>query len=459
MSTPTAPLSHDDAPEVDDEFVAVPKSDRPLSPKAPDREGTAAERAAADTAAIPGPLRAVPHMSQDMLDAFGRDMEAIRKKHMADLGERDATYIRSVIAAQRRLEIAGRAMLEFAFLPPLWIGGVAALSVSKILDNMEIGHNVMHGQYDWMQDQELNGRTFEWDTACPADQWRHSHNYMHHTHTNIVGKDRDVGYGLLRISEDQPWEPYFLGNTVYATLLALLFEYGVALHDLETEQIRAGKWDLKARLPMIEAIWDKVKGQALKDYVLFPALAGPFFPATLSANITANIVRNVWTYSIIFCGHFPDGVEEFTEEETKDETRGGWYVRQLLGSANLTGGPLFHLMSGNLSFQIEHHLFPDIPAHRYAEISVDVKEACERYGLDYHAGPLPYQLFTVFRKITRLAVPTAAEFEDYLDRPTSNRTVTTAVRVARGVLGGAIALVRGTVAGARTGAERAAAAS
>jgi fatty acid desaturase len=471
MSTPTAtpPTSAFD----DDDFKAVAKSDRPLSPKAPDREARPVSAdvsptatrvggstratastdvpvaaAGSDTSRTPGPLHAVPHMSQDMLDAFGREMEAIRRKHMDDRGERDATYIRSIIKAQRRLEIGGRALLEFAWVPPFWLAGVAALSASKILDNMEIGHNVMHGQYDWMQDDALNGRTFEWDTACPADQWRHSHNYMHHTHTNIVGKDRDIGYGILRMSEDQPWEPYFLGNLGYVSALALLFEYGVAVHDLETEELRTGTWDLKARLPMLKAIYDKVKGQALKDYVLFPLLAGPGAPATLSANVTANIVRNLWTFSIIFCGHFPDGVEEFTEEETADETRGGWYVRQLLGSANLTGGKLFHIMSGNLSFQIEHHLFPDVPAHRYAEISVDVKEASERYGLDYHSGPLPYQLFTVFRKIARLSVPTAAELDAYVQKPSAGRAGRLAAGVVRGA-GGVAKLAAGSIRGAR----------
>ena len=84
---------------------------------------------------------------------------------------------------------------------------MAALSLSKILDNMEIGHNVMHGQYDWMRDPALNSKMFEWDTACPGDQWRHSHNYMHHTYTNILGKDRDIGYGVLRMDESQKWNP------------------------------------------------------------------------------------------------------------------------------------------------------------------------------------------------------------------------------------------------------------
>ena len=185
-----------------------------------------------------------PTLTPEQLEAFGQELDAIRASVVADLGERDVDYINKVIRAQRGLEVAGRGLLFLGFLPPAWIGGTAALSLSKILDNMEIGHNVMHGQYDWTRDPRLNGKTFEWDTACPADQWRHSHNYMHHTHTNIVGKDRDIGYGILRMSEEQPWRPYYLGNPLYAALLATFFQYGVALHDLETERIAAGESDL-----------------------------------------------------------------------------------------------------------------------------------------------------------------------------------------------------------------------
>jgi fatty acid desaturase len=303
------------------------------------------------------------------------------------------------------LEIAGRGLLFLSFLPPAWLAGVAALSVSKILDNMEIGHNVMHGQYDWTKIPALNSKTFEWDTACPGDQWRHSHNYMHHTHTNILGMDRDIGYGILRMSEDQEWRPYYLGNPLWAFLLAVFFQYGVALHDLETERIAAGETTLKDKMPILNGIWQKVRRQTLKDYVLFPLLAFPVAPLVIAGNAVANLNRNLWAFMIIFCGHFPEGTEEFTIEETREETRGQWYYRQLLGSANLTGGKLFHIMSGNLSHQIEHHLFPDIPAHRYADIAVEVREACERYGIPYNAGPLSKQFGSVVRKIVKLALP------------------------------------------------------
>ncbi|MDT4941527.1 MAG: NADPH-dependent stearoyl-CoA 9-desaturase, partial [Pseudonocardiales bacterium] len=309
------------------------------------------------------------------------------------------------IKAQRAFEVGGRTSLMLSALPPFWLAGTAALSLSKILDNMEIGHNVMHGQYDWMRDPALNSKKFEWDTACPADQWRHSHNYMHHTYTNIVDKDRDVGYGILRMDESQKWNPYYLGNPVWAFLLMTFFQYGVALHDLETENLVSGKRKWSENKDLWRGIWHKVGRQSMKDYVLFPLLTGPQFLSTLSANATANLVRNLWAYSIIFCGHFPTGVATFTEEETEDETRGQWYVRQMMGSANITGGSLFHLLSGNLSHQIEHHLFPDLPARRYREIASEVQAVCEKYGLPYNTGRFSKQIGSTWGKIFRLALP------------------------------------------------------
>jgi fatty acid desaturase len=346
-----------------------------------------------------------PELTLEQIEALGRELDELRVRLLADLGARDSEYIRRIIKTQRGLEVAGRVGLFAGFLPPLWLGGVAALSLSKILDNMEIGHNVMHGQYDWMKDPALDSKRFEWDTACPSEQWRNSHNYVHHTHTNVVGKDRDLGYGILRMSADQPWRKRDIGNPIYATLMALLFQWGVAAHDLEIERIEAGEIALSDKRDIVQAIWRKGRRQVFKDYVVFPVLAGPGAPFVFTGNLSANVVRNVWTFMIIFCGHFPAGTHEFSEQEVQSETRGDWYVRQMLGSANLTGGRLFHVLSGNLSHQIEHHLFPDIPAHRYGEIAIEVRKICGRFGLPYNAGPLHRQFGSVLKKIVRLALP------------------------------------------------------
>src|SRR5580765_686977 len=316
-------------------------------------------------------------LTETQIDEIGRELDAIKARVVADLGQKDRDYLMNIIKWQRGLEVGGRVAAYGAFFPPFWFMSAGMLGVAKILDNMEIGHNVMHGQYDWMRDPGYNSTVFEWDTACPADQWKHSHNYMHHTYTNILDKDRDIGYGILRMDESQKWNPYYLGNPVWAFLLMTFFQYGVALHELESEKIFTGEKKWSENKELWRGIYRKVGRQSLKDYVLFPALTGPLFLSTLSANVTANLIRNLWSYSIIFCGHFPSGVATFTEAECENESRGHWYVRQMLGSANIEGGKLFHIMSGNLSHQIEHHLFPDLPARRYPEIAGEVRAICE----------------------------------------------------------------------------------
>ena len=364
---------------------------------------TAGKAADAKTAKTPGPEPIV--LSAESVEIIGRELDAIRDRVRADLGTADRDYILRVVRTQRRLELAGRGLMFLGFLPPAWLAGVAALSASKILDNMEIGHNVMHGQYDWMRDDMLHSSSFEWDNVCPSDQWRHSHNYMHHTYTNILDLDRDIGYGLLRMEYAQKWTPLRLGNPVYAFALMMLFEWGVMMHDLEYDNVLKGKRKWSDVKGLLAGWWRKVRGQVAKDYIVHPALTGPLFPLTFAGNLTANLVRNVWAFSVIFCGHFPSGAQVFTQEETAEETRGEWYVRQMLGSANISGSPFMHLATGNLSHQIEHHLFPDLPAHRYPEIADEVRAICTEHGLPCTTGPLWKQVANVWAKMFRLALP------------------------------------------------------
>jgi fatty acid desaturase len=401
-------------------------------------------------------------LSAEQIEAIGNELDALYDEVKQSLGDRDAAYIRSVIGLQRRLALVGRALLVGTRYRLPWVAGAGLLGLAKILENMEIGHNVLHGQWDWMNDPVINSRTWDWDTASTAEAWRHSHNFIHHTYTNIRGLDKDLGYEIMRIDPHQRWHPVYLLQPVYNLLLMALFEWGVAVHDMDIEAV------LKREKPTAET-WDDLKGisekawlQIRKDYLAWPALSGlvaagvayslglrvvethldsrastrqpsmtptqgrrrrrafgsktdpvaralsvgcETYKRTLCANATANIIRNVWSYAIIFCGHFPDQTYTFTQEETEDESRGAWYVRQLLGAANIDGGPIFHVISGNLGYQVEHHLYPDMPSTRYGEIAPKVREICQRYELPYNTGPLRQQLGMVQRSILRLAFP------------------------------------------------------
>ncbi|MEV0252936.1 acyl-CoA desaturase [Streptomyces sp. NPDC050732] len=342
---------------------------------------------------------------EEPIEELGAELDRLRAEIIAARGKDDARYIRKVIAVQRGLETGGRLALAVSLFPPAWLAGTAMLTVAKTLENMELGHNVLHGQWDWLGDPAIHSTTWEWDFLTPADAWKHTHNHLHHTYTNVVGRDRDLGYTVLRMSPDQPWRPFHLLQPLYAGLLAPVFEWGIALYDLEADAVRDGRKSPRAFLVDLAELLGKAARQSAKDYVLFPLLAGPSALPCLLGNLTANSARNIWAHTIIFCGHFPGEVRTFTEEQLEGESRAQWYLRQIQGSANIEGGPLFHILTGNLSHQIEHHVFPDLPSNRYAEVAPRLRELCEKYGLPYVTGPLRKQYTSMWHRILRHALP------------------------------------------------------
>ncbi len=344
-------------------------------------------------------------LSQAELDTLAAELDALRAETLADLGEKDAKYIRKIVSSVRYSAIAGRGLLFLGWFPPAWLAGTALLSIAKIVENMELGHNVIHGQYDWMNDASLTGKTYEWDNVGTSDNWRKTHNFNHHTYTNIKGMDDDIGYGLLRIFPEQRWSPFYIAQPLYALILAIFFQWGVAIQDLEIGKYVKGKMSKAEFKQRWQPAKQKILKQLFKDYVFFPAIAGPAALPVFLGNLAANGIRNLWTFSIIFCGHFTEDAEIFPKSVLDNESRGHWYYRQIRGSSNLTGGKLMHLLSGNLSHQIEHHLFPDLPAHRYASLAPKVQEICARYGIHYNTGRFSTQFGQVIGRIFRHSLP------------------------------------------------------
>ncbi|WP_152226524.1 fatty acid desaturase [Pseudomonas sp. SCB32] len=349
-------------------------------------------------------------LSAAELAAFGAELDSLRQHTLHDLGETDARYIRRIRAAVRFCCWSGRILLMAGWFPPAWLLGTILLGLGKILENMELGHNVMHGQYDWMNDPEFAGRTYEWDIVGPSDFWRHTHNHIHHTYTNVLGKDDDVGYGVVRLFPEQKWKPFYRWQPLWVMLQALLFQYAVAIQHLRLDKYAKGRMSKEELRPLLRQFNAKVGRQWIKDYGVFPLL-GLFsgaFGAVLLGNVIANLMRNLWTFTVIFCGHFTEKAAVFPPQVLDNETRGHWYLRQLRGSSNLEGGWLFHILTGNLSHQIEHHLFPDLPARRYAGLSRQVREIAARYGQTYNSGRLSAQFATVIRRIWIYRLPNAA---------------------------------------------------
>src|SRR4051794_37716479 len=279
-------------------------------------------------------------LSDEEIEKIGEEFETIGNEVFDSLGVRDRRYIVAMIEMHRRMLVASRAILAAGEFPPALVAGTTLLSLAKILGNMEIGHNVMHGQWDWMNDPDIHSSTWDWDTASTKEAWKHSHNYIHHTYTNIRGKDKDLGYEIMRIDPHQKWHPVYLAQPLYNLLLMAFFEWGVAFHDLDLEALRKGEKSHKEVRQQLKGMGGKAVKQVAKDYVAYPVISGLVagaiaavtggrdaakrrglgaYRATLKANVTANIVRNLWSHAIIFCGHFPDQAYTFSPDEVADE--------------------------------------------------------------------------------------------------------------------------------------------
>ena len=262
----------------------------------------------------------------DEVAEIGRRLDAIRDEVLASRGARDAAYIRRVITVQRTLVATGRIALLGSRYRPAWWVGTTALALAKILDNMEVGHNVLHGQWDWMRDPKIHSSTWQWDHASPPEQWQRAHNDRHHVNTNVLGKDNDLGYGIMRVDEAQEWEPRHLVQPLVNFVNACIFEWGIAMYDLDLgAQLREGNGFSADTKDELRTTLRQAGRNARRDYVLHPLMSLPTgsFRSTVTANLVANLVRNVWSHSVIMCGHFPEGVETFEVDDLDEhESRG-----------------------------------------------------------------------------------------------------------------------------------------
>ena len=348
-------------------------------------------------------IAAYAHLNESDIEALGYELDAIRRDIEDSRGASDAAYIQRTIKFQRTLDVVGRLIIGCSRSRAGWALGTATLAYAKSVENMEISHNVLHGQWDWMNDPEIHSSTWEWDMVGLSSQWRYAHNYRHHVFSNVLGMDDDLGFGVMRVTRDQVWKPQYLLQPLQNLFLAATFEWGIALHDVDFKRQQVAR--AAGKSTQTRALVAKIGRQVVKDYVLFPALSRSRWRRTLAANVMANLLRSLWAYVVIFCGHFPDGAEKFTADVLENETRAEWYLRQMLGSANFTAGRLLAFSSGNLCYQIEHHLFPDLPSNRYAQIAVRVRALCDKYDLPYTSGPLLHQYLLTLRTIHKLALP------------------------------------------------------
>ena len=260
-------------------------------------------------------IKQYAHLTAEDVEELAGELDAIRTGIEESRGERDARYVRRTIQLQRALAAGGRIALFASKNKVAWLAGTAMLATAKIIENMELGHNITHGQWDWMNDPEVPSTEWEWDTTSPSVHWKKSHNFIHHKYTNVVGLDDDIGYGIMRLTRDQRWEGVEDRQSCVQHAARNAFRVGRSAARGRDDEISQRR-EVDGRGPQGPANHrEKIGKQVGKDYVVFPALTGKNWKHTLSANATRQYWQSFWT---IFKLALPDKLLKATSDDAPE---------------------------------------------------------------------------------------------------------------------------------------------
>jgi len=346
---------------------------------------------------------------------FAEELEDVKRRAMARVGPEDVRHVVRLNRISRAFEVVGRVLGHLSPEPLTFSLGVFSLFVHKQLQAAEIGHTALHGSYDKLEGAEaFASKTFRWDVPIDEESWRSGHNVRHHGNTNVAGKDPDIHFGGARLTAQTPHRalnlvqlPFMLGFLApnFTFLMNLHF---TGLHDVFFDNGLPQKLDvLPDRSPAsIRSAWRKSLRKwvpyYLKNYVFFPALAGPMFWKVLLGNWLAETLRDLYSAATIFCGHVGDDVASYPLG-TKVPSKGHWYAMQIEASNDFEVPRLLSILCGGLDRQIEHHLFPTLPPERLREIAPEVRAICARYGVQYKTDSWPRTLKKALAHIARLS--------------------------------------------------------
>jgi linoleoyl-CoA desaturase len=326
---------------------------------------------------------------------FGEEVDAVKAAVQARVGDEDVTYVRRLNRFSRAMEVVGRGLIFFSPEPVSFLLGVGALFVHKQLQATEIGHTALHGCYDKLPGAEtFSSKAFRWDIPIDEEAWRYAHNVKHHGNTNIAGKDPDIAFGHVRLTEQTPWNRRH--STQLLVALTVIFPnftffigaHAAGLNDVFIDNGLPEKFDI---LPdrskeSVRGAWKKGLRKYvpyyLYNYVLWPALAGPMFWKVLLGNWLAETARNVYSAATIFCGHVGEDVASYPAG-TRAHGRGEWYAMQIEAANDFAVSWPVSVLCGGLDMQIEHHLFPQLAPQRLREVAPAVEALCEKYGVEY----------------------------------------------------------------------------
>jgi len=299
--------------------------------------------------------------------------------------------------------------------------GVAALWLHKQVEATEIGHTALHGAFNRIEGADaFRSADFRWRIPIDEDAWRRGHNGRHHGHTNVAGHDPDIHFGFVRLTPETPHRPVnylqvpasllliwpnftFMMNAHFSGLIDVYFGNGRAdQHDF----IQDRSW--ASILGAHRQAFRKYVPYYAREYLLFPALAGPWFGKVAFGNWLSETMRDVYSAATIYCGHVGAETKSYPEG-AQATSRGQRYAMQVEASNNFDVPLPLSILCGALDRQIEHHLFPSLPTNRLREVAPEVQAVCEEHGVEYRRASWPRTMWGAFKQLARLSVKGPSE--------------------------------------------------
>jgi len=286
------------------------------------------------------------------------------------------------------------------------------LGIGNVARWANVTHPILHGAYDKVPNIPYRytkagyargwRRYIHWLDWIKPEAWEYEHNIMHHYHLGEKDDPDNVEKNLqwLIQSKTPMWLRYvivylFAGTwkfTYYAPNTLLILENKERRKRKEEE---ATSYNYNPFSKNGLELWKNyMLPYALIKFVLIPALFLPFGASAalgvLIIFLIAEFVANLHSFLVIVPNHSAEDIYMFNEPH---QSQGEFYLRQIMGSVNYnTGSDLIDFLHGFLNYQIEHHLFPNMPQSFYQKMQPITKEICKKHNLEYRQD-------SVFRRI------------------------------------------------------------
>lgn len=377
------------------------------------------------------------------------ELQALYAKAKAEVGDEDLEHIRNITEYGKAIDARRLELLRVG--SPRAIRRAAALEMLyRLMQFSELGHNIIHGSYDHLPNNgDYHSDRYRWDFNVDVDHWKTMHHVGHHPNTNMVDKDHDLGYSIMRGLPGQDWYGHHVAQTAIISALAAAapqaapFFLANVARQVEGRRFFSG---YTLRSPARIAARD-----AMRRYVREPRAARTKLLQALLANYLGGVAGYMSVLFLVFIEHHAGELELFADpgpEETTDQ----YYERQIRATRNFLPSPRLdeslervlleevpfenrpdmRIFYGGLDTHIEHHLFPDLPPTMQRKIAPQVRAIAAKYRLPYHETPLLDTVPLMAKTLTGLSVP-LGESEYGHSRKLLQHPAALARRIAYGV--------------------------